>query len=1844
MRQRLVSLRLASLVAVLLLTPVLVSAQGDKDDDKEKAARLAKASGWKLTNIFAGVTDARGLDEAAATKTIKERLASASDGKNLQAVGELFQKHPFAVVEKIAKNKGLSPVEAGDLGRLRRRMIHEAMAKAIEAVDPKKTLTIGMLDSGNKASGIASDVDQTVFVMPKDKAKALGVDEAKVIAEFEKQFVELYKVHPERLGIESMNGADFYPDWRQAHSTDKVGTGAHDLGKEASALMAEGDRVVAEKRKNSGAYRSEGQLKSQAEGRGHEALQQHHERVSSLREARDEIEEIGRNPDLSDADRKAKAAAVEAALVKKYAKDYPAATLAELEEKFAQDSPWTEIGWGEDGKTTTSHLEDPAGKVLANKPELHERFAFDGSWDNWLMYEHHPHNRRKYLLRSVAEGVSLRRGAAGTALSVFEYETVFAKNTLESKAELKAFVDDVYKGLPDATREQYGKALDVAAKERLRHKGVKNPSTGADYTLKEVWSEFWPALSEKERALYKDLPPASLEKLLLERATRTWEAVGREVMIENLERTIDAPAKLLGGLLSDAELARVKTEFPDATRAKLAAAVQRQIYHGIHDLISIEHARELVAPDALKKTLPPRQKDLVDRLLEKLGGKDSELGKQVLKIARAAACKRVVTEPGERKFRQEVYSYLRESVREFVTEKSDEFKEARDRAKALYEDFKSGKLPREVVAQKLTLAAAERLASAKVEALRALGFDVKDAHLLIPEAGWPKLEIEFGAQKWDGKKLLGHLANAGNVDSALSVILAYQEGGAEAAAWAAGFELVMNIPGVSEANALKDLVVHKRPEGVVMLGATMLVPVAGQVFLFINIAKTSVTILGHVVLDPLKDDDADKMYQGFLDKTSGFKDVEKSRRPSLLHFVPIRVIPKTVEGPDKKKITTLVWRYSRLDAERIFNVVDEKEYNKLFEAGVLGGGADWTEAFATVRSEGENARGNFEARRASMYYHFGEGVKAKLAPKKLDIDETEALPLIVEFFKDYVEQWVHAKGAFAEFDENVTISRRFEDKALREKIATRAASDFLYSFKLCRGSVIAVSTIERSTEARIQQQRNQEIADDANGLVVSLDEAWKQGVDGRFASALDRELERRKQEARVRSPRFHVRPRVVAEADGESVEFLISVVDGPAEKELTPKDKEYKTNVRYELAAAARDEIDVTAYVTVTGAQTGEKIPPYAPPRSDTFSVTKEKELAVKLGKLTRSGSLPESVNLKVAYQVKGDTKGTVVYDDVSADKATTRTDSWAGKDVSGFAGQVWICWEKAPATSKAYRYELEVTGGARAYKKREEGPISPRDRFPDKADKSGRENVFVLPFAWPEGEVGSFTLKGTIHSDAEKFDFTRTFEIPDARLADSSKLVLRYARESTLAEIPSLPGLTQEDKDKFTKYAQGNGGKWRIELYEPFDSSRTDLWQLKWVGHPPETHSQFQMQIHVRWKDAPPDALYFYELTVSGGAPARDVPVDGGVNPTFEFPPAPYKAGKGSSAFVVPVDWPGGRGGSFVVKGTLHAVAKEPYPADWRKAKSLGTFPFEQRFKLENKSRFMKGTVRVSDDSMVAIQVLLAYVQRGSRLVKVEAGGKTAYDLLDADYYSGGYFPDKPHYSHWVNIHMPYGAAPTEEATVTFMDYGETVTEKVKLVPELPAGDVARSRKYMVENEKKWLAEIDVYKKKNEEVYLDPIARLYDDLANSARHLDKGKWKEYALKSRECWDRLREKARAAAKNESDMKYVRESVASNATTLYGGLVEWGDVGEAESEFSAALGKISGAGLPAEDTNGRLASLYEWHGRNVVQLTGDLKRGTELFKKAQELAKTYPGLRPGAEVKCPYEVDPSFKGP
>ncbi len=1752
-------------------TIAVLDEQGGKEDEGEEGegegerGPRIKIPGWKFRTLAPEVSDQRKFNDDAkreAAKLLQQKLGAVGGGSDYRAIGDLFAKHPFAEVEAIAKQKGdkrlVSEADSRKLGAMRREMINQAMGEAIKELDPRGVLTIGMLDSGNKNSGIASDVDQTVFVVPKDVGAHLSppVDEAAVIRRFNEKFERKFGVTPERMGIESLNGADFYPDWRQKQSVAR--------------FVEEADRVVDEKRKNPEAYRSEGQLKSQAEGRGYEALQEHHRRVADLRASEEKIENLSRDPRLSEGERRAQADAETRRLLEKYKEKYPAASLEELRAKLSLDSPWTEVRIDpRTGAPVVSQVEDPKSKVLANQPEFAKRFAFDGAWDNWMMFEHHPHNRRKYLLRSVAEGAGLvRRLPPGKAISTFEYERVYGAG---DHAALDRFIDDVYAHRPDEARRKYRRCLDVAARERLRHKGAPNPASGADYSDKEVLREYWPLLSEKEARLYEGMSKEAFEATLKERALRAWEADAREIMIENLLRTAPATAAILDGGLRAEEVARLRATHPHASAEKLAAATRRQLYQGFRDLMSPEYAKYLHAPQG---RTPPAH-DLVHRLLTQLGHRDRALHAEVLRIAQDAAALRVRTDPGERTFRQEVGAYLHQFVSERIGAAADVYREAK-------KGFAEGKYTKEYVGEKLLHASVERWGSLKGQVASSFGWDVRNVHMLLPEGGLPRVELEFGPQKWSLKKLATNMACAGNADSVLQVMLAYQEGGREAAAWAAGFELVMNVPGVAQANALKDLVVHKRPEGAVMLGSAMLVPGLGQAFVLISIGKTSVMLLGNAVLQPLHDDDGDKLYQGFLGTENGFRAVQQSQRCNLLHFVPRRVVVVPVTGPDGKTTHCPLWApYPRPEAEAILGVFPE-EHDELGEA--LGGGEEWEKRIAVANDWVNHPVEYFEAQRASMAYYYRDRFGKGFLEAAVENPEA-AMPRLLRFFEERVDDWVKAKGEFAEFPENTLLERRFEDfPAVRQKVAARAAGDLLRSAQI-------VKAIEDGIAQKVRTHRDGERDFQTGALLTAIDEAWKLASESDLAQALYSIVDARREEGRAPEPRVHAWPSVTQRErdDGETIEFMISVVCDPEAFPPLSYDGDsavYDIAVDWEIGKKGEREREVKAKVSVFDRNKRQVGP------------TVEVPIGTGEGPKERS----ESVELRVSHA------GT--HEAYDAKKADPRAEMWGGEKVSGRTTSLWICWEGAPGEGK-FEYEMAVSGGAHGYEKISKGDAFPSDRFPGEVSPSSRSNLFQLPVEWPEGHVGRFRVKGSIRaSGGERFDFDVPFEIPDRREAAEATLVFKH------------------------------------KAFETYDSGKADFWRKKWGDDPLEGGGS--LQLHVRWKEVPPGCTYFYDFVTRGGVPAFELKEWGQIEPTDDFPPKPYRSGAGSSAFSIPVQWPTGAG-SIAIEGRILALPPKHYPGEsWREAKPVAEMAFEKRFDLRSRSRYAEGTYRVGDGTSIYVWVLLGCVQRGARPVAVTMGGKTQHVMSDQSYNSGGPFYGRSGAIHCVVVKMPFGTAPAESATVTFRDFGERVTLDVPLKPEGGAAQQIQGPNEAIRDyERQALAKIARLTEGRAPTPgdCDAIFREYQSMYSHWCPYDQGKAQEYARLCEEYMVRYYTSQLEGTKDPVRHAQLRKVIANCYGMRYWCAVAWGDAG-VSGRFSEMVSQVQAAAMEPGDLAAVLTGHYDNHARTLFSLTGDLAAADAAWRQAREHDRNATGVvrfgTPAGEPKSPFEVEEWFR--
>ena len=1127
----------------------------------QEERRRFKIIDWKIKKVFDDVADVRQAQPKDEADEMNRTLTGATP-EGVEPTKQMFAKHRFEHIEKIAKAKLLTKETMDMMARHRRELTNQALVVAMAEFDKEGKFTCGALDSGNKASGIASDVDQTIFLIPKDpKAKLDSAQINAFIKVFDAKFEAITGKPPAWYGIECMNGADFYPDW----STELL----------VSAFMSEAERVFLEKRANPEAYQSEGQLKSQAEGRGYDSLQSQIKKLHALSEARKALESA-KNGEGTAAEKLAEQQKIMAALVAKTMKNASpddfktgneaeiAAALAKIETDISFNSPWTEVSRGPDGKVRVTQVESPLGKVLPNKPEFSKRFAFDGAWDNWLMYTAHPHNRTKYLIRSVAEGsgvlfgvVEIMNGTvSGKSLAPFEYDSIYGTGDTE---RLHTFVNETYKHLPEDVRRKYRKSMDIAAKVRLRHKGTPPFKSMDDRTIfLEYVTEF--KVSPEEAKLYS---PEALQTLILERAQRAWEHDSREVMIENLLITADSAADILRGRLTSQERTRLETDprLRVGGFERLTAAVLKQFEHAFIDLMSREHAQALLLPEdsprrkELEKT---RQRDILDRILERFAG-DAELSARLKDIALSAAEKRVALDSAIAKdlaFHKRFYRSMKVAL-------AGAPEAIKARVQDEYSRWKAGEKGYTVkdASIRLTKEIGDRVEGRWLDFYHGLGFELNTY-----ESDGKAPSAELG--KWDRKQAMVNMASAGNFDSALEVWRAYLEGGdAKAAAKAAFIEAVSNLPYVSEGMAIFDAGNTGNYQGIVQLGAAYYVPGAGQAYLVANIAKNVVWIGGYYVFQPLKDDIAEKTYQGFLDKkagiiSTGVKETQISVRPSLLSNVKnLRVIPyvekdekgnpiKDKEG--KEQINYAFAEYSFDEAvelgwlESEGNVTLRQDYEWLKSKGILGGGADYEKQLKLAQDGDRNPRMNFDARRASLYFQYEKRAAAALKPQNIELRHADdAYPTVRAMFGRSLHEWLNGTGEFANVvDGEVNLLLEGKIEQVKDAIIDRMSRDFFWSGELVRHGKYS---IENMIKGNIEKARDERMKQGSYQMVLSEIDGARKAMDQDAVAALSELVRERVLEYQIPEPRVKLRPRVVTvknekNEEVDTVECIASVL------------------------------------------------------------------------------------------------------------------------------------------------------------------------------------------------------------------------------------------------------------------------------------------------------------------------------------------------------------------------------------------------------------------------------------------------------------------------------------------------------------------------------------------------------------------------------------------------------------------------------------------------------------------------------------------------------------------------------
>jgi hypothetical protein len=495
-------------------------------------------------------------------------------------------------------------------------------------------------------------------------------------------------------------------------------------------------------------------------------------------------------------------------------------------------SPLTRFRLKEGGGISVEKELEMLGKLFEGiRPDVLKAYAFDAAVGNYFFHLTHADKTEepKYLLRSFNEGLALMRPLApGERVGPVEYEAL----DHERRAEL---IRKLYPDFDEAKRREAKLVYDIAADLRNNH---KNPKT------KKPEGEVWGLLVEHLKTgriarskLLHGRAPAD-EAQLLAWARHTYDHLSTELMAWNNLYT-----------------SRARTE---AWRNPGDEPLWK-LYQGSHPEAALEKL-QLASFYALKKAFGVLPDGQVERIIQSADPRD-RMALDVLRQAigaERAVYGRIDLDPVQRDLtiRQRLDAAVEGIEKHF---------------RGRYEDFRAGleagSFSDEAISQGFWEKAAELV-----------GYEYKlgRAQFEGQSPGW--------VREWNPSKFLGNLVSAGNVASALHVLQVYLETDDRDQVIATLLnEALYRLPLFAHALAGRDALIDGRWDGAKLLvGARLfdlarsraldnkvgwLVPFGGEVILFVDVARTSLEIVGHEVFTPLRGDDADLLYSGFAGPT-----------------------------------------------------------------------------------------------------------------------------------------------------------------------------------------------------------------------------------------------------------------------------------------------------------------------------------------------------------------------------------------------------------------------------------------------------------------------------------------------------------------------------------------------------------------------------------------------------------------------------------------------------------------------------------------------------------------------------------------------------------------------------------------------------------------------------------------------------------------------------------------------------------------------------------------------------------------------------------------------------------------
>ena len=615
-------------------------------------------------------------------------------------------------------------------------------------------------------------------------------------------------------------------------------------------------------------------------------------------------------------------------------------------------------------------------------PEWRKGYAFGAAVGNMMFFQHHNRpeevaERAKYLMRSVEDGMgslALKEGEPGRLY--FEMDDGDRRDMLR-----RVYPDADQKKLQhlylmyqtaEAIRENRNNIGDQSVKEKaLRYAMIGYLAENQKLDKLSDASKLIKGMNDEKR------------KRLTEDAAKWYQNQSRAVMAENCVR--GATARIDDWLNPERidpekipkEYRKAFTENPKKFKTNLQKAARLEV------LYSFTHLER----DVVKRIIAAEQRPSERRALEALRD-------------------------------------IAELKRSLVGEHYDGFfKHAKSQAEAMGRILSRTHGEFATVWNNGEYTAPQKYTRMKDLAMSKLGYYRQgDVHRVEAEAA--KL-----GDKWDTKKMAGHVFNLGNVDSVITIIRAGQDSNWDSSAigWAVGFEVISNLKGVSPFLAVKGALFDGEFEGAAVLVAGYFVPVVGQIYMFYNIGKGSILILDFEISRGI----SDMVYQGYTpSESSGFWGVVDMFNPSTY-------------------ITSLASATSMKQAPNVLTFVPGD---------------------------------TFQEQRKNLFKHYDHRIVGNLNTEGMDDDQLfeHRHRLAPAFFRKIVNQYCEQKGEFAEvFIPGGSLFRTYLDRPeVREGLIMRCTKDYL-------GGSAGHAAEE------FQKKRLPEMERDADQAATLLDRCWE---------------------------------------------------------------------------------------------------------------------------------------------------------------------------------------------------------------------------------------------------------------------------------------------------------------------------------------------------------------------------------------------------------------------------------------------------------------------------------------------------------------------------------------------------------------------------------------------------------------------------------------------------------------------------------------------------------------------------------------------------------------------------------